>query len=153
MKYLFSILLLAITNDDPLNQIARVNEIKREAQEAYLNKDYSLALEKYQYLSDSLLIKDENLLLNLSHSYFHLNDSANARNHYLKLADSKTASIKSLAFQQLGVLASQNKMYQQALDLFKESLRADPGNDDSRYNYELLKKFLENQKDDQQQLR
>ena len=48
--------------------------------------------------------------------------------------------IKSVAYQQLGVLASEQKKYPEALATFKESLKANPANEESRYNYELVKK-------------
>jgi len=150
MKLLL-VILAVVWADFDVNRIATINKIKEEAQAAYLDHDYQTAVQKYLLLTDSLNVKDENILLNLSNAYFQLNDSTNAVSNYQKLLNSGDAEIRSRAFQQLGVLADQKNQLTAALDMFKESLKANPGNEESRYNYELTKKKLENQpKQDQQ---
>jgi tetratricopeptide (TPR) repeat protein len=58
--------------------------------------------------------------------------------------------MSSLAYQQLGVINQQQNKMQEALSAFKASLKADPGNEDSRYNYELLKKMMKDQEQQEQ---
>ena len=150
MKYLL-ILLVFGWSDFDVNRIANINKLKNEAETAFLNEDYQGAVEKYLLLTDSLRIQDENVLLNLSNAYFELKDSANAQSNYQKLVNSSNREIRSKAFQQLGVLADQKNQLPVALDMFKESLKSNPGNEAARFNYELVKKKLENQANQEQQ--
>jgi len=59
--------------------------------------------------------------------------------------------VKLKGIQQLGIVDTQRKQYQEALQQFKESLKANPANEGARYNYELLKKLIEEQKKEQEQ--
>ena len=150
MKYILIIVILALIPGD-IDKIAKVNKLKQEAKEAYLNGDYETALSKYQYLTDSLGVKDDNISLNLANAYYNTKDTAQAINGYSSLLNSSSKLIRSTANQQLGVISTRNKKFKEALDHFKEALRADPANEDARYNYEMMKKILEEQEQQQQQ--
>lgn len=89
--------------------------------------------------------------MNLAHSYFNLNDTAQAIGSYQKLTQSADAHLKSLAYQQLGVLNNREGHFEEALQFLKQSLKAEPSNQDARYNYEMIRKKLEEQKKNQQQ--
>ena len=69
MKILIAIFLIVNPFSD-LDKIARINKAKKEAERAYLAKDYSLANTKYLYLKDSLGVTDEKLLLNLANTQY-----------------------------------------------------------------------------------
>ncbi len=148
MKCLLVAILLVFTSIDP-GRIARINKAKKEAELAWQAGDYKLARDKYLYLKDSLGVEDETLLLDLAHAHIMLKNSASARQLYEELTGSSNAQIRSVAYQQLGALAFQQKKYDEALDLFKQSLRANPANEDARYNYELVKRLLEQQQQQQ----
>ncbi len=148
MKYLLVAILLVFTSIDP-GRIARINKAKKEAELAWQAGDYKLARDKYLYLKDSLGVEDETLLLDLAHAHIMLKDSASARQLYEELTGSSNAQIRSVAYQQLGALAFQQKKHEEALDLFKQALRANPANEDARYNYELVKRLLEQQQQQQ----
>ena len=150
MKYILIIVILALIPGD-IDKIAKVNKLKQEAKEAYLNGDYETALSKYQYLTDSLGVKDDNISLNLANAYYNTKDTAQAINGYSSLLNSSSKLIRSTANQQLGVISTRNKKFKEALDHFKEALRADPANEDARYNYEMMKKILEEQEQQQNQ--
>ena len=150
MKYAIAIILLVMTIGD-IDKIAKVNQLKKEAREAYLAGDYSTALGKYQYLLDSMGIKDDNITLNLANSYYNTKDTAQAINNYSSLLNSSNKLVRSTANQQLGVISTRNKKFKESLDYFKEALRADPTNEDARYNYEMMKKILKEQEQQQQQ--
>src|SRR5690606_4174329 len=60
-------------------------------------------------------------------------------------------AIRSKALQQLGNMANQQGRAEEALNLFKQAIKAAPTNDDARYNYEMLKKKLDEQKQQDQQ--
>ena len=150
MKLALGIFALALLFTD-LDKIGKINSLKSEAKKAYLGGDYKTAVAKYKYLIDSLGVKEDEVLLNLANSYFQLQDTSNISNAYLPLTQSSNAKIKSVANQQLGVAANRQEKFEEALNYFKQALKADPTNEDARFNYELVKKKLEEQKKQDQQ--
>ena len=149
MKFILVIFLIINPLTD-LDKIARVNKAKKEAELAYLAKDYDLANAKYLYLRDSLGVTDDRLLLNLANTQFILHDTTNALNNYLELKESPDKGISSIAYQQLGAMRFNNKKYKEALQQYKSSLKENPANADARYNYELLKKLIKEQEEQQE---
>ena len=150
MKFIL-VIFLVINPLTDLDKIAKINKAKKEAEQAYLAEDYGLANAKYLYLKDSLGVTDDKLLLNLANTQFILEDSANAINSYSELKDSPNKEVSSIAHQQLGALQFNNKKYEEALRHYKSALKENPGNTDARYNYELLKKLLKEQEEQQEQ--
>ena len=143
MKYgIFILLALFI---DP-GKIGKVNAAKSEARKAFERGEFKNAVTQYKTLIDSLSVKEDEVTMNLAHSYFNLNDTLNAQNTYLPLTSSPQAKFRSLAHQQLGVLANRQGKFEEALNYFKNSLKADPTNEESRFNYEMVKKKLEEKK-------
>lgn len=149
MKYIFTILLAAFITD-PAN-IGKVNTLKKEARHAYLSGEYKTAIDKYKILVDSLEVTDEEVKLNLANAYFKANDTTASIQGYQNLIDSKSKSISSRAFQQLGVMDNREGKFEQALNYFKQAIKADPSNDEARYNYEMLKKKLDEKKKQEEQ--
>ena len=150
MKLVLGIFVVALLLID-LDKIGKINSLKSEAKKAYLGGDYKTDIEKYKYLTDSLGVKEDEVLLNLANSYFQLQDTTNISNAYLPLTQSSNAEIKSVANQQLGVAANRQEKFEEALTYFKQALKADPTNEAARFNYELVKKKLEEQKKQDQQ--
>jgi Ca-activated chloride channel homolog len=150
MNHLLAILLTAILWGN-FDDIAQINNLKRKAKEAYNTGKYSEAIQHYKYLTDSLQVDDDNIKLNLANAYYHLKDTANAKNNYNSLLASADRSVKSVAHQQLGIMNNRDKKFKEALDHFKEALKANPANGDARYNYELLKKVLREQEKKEQE--
>lgn len=142
------VLLWAGANFD-IGKIAKINRLKEEAEAAYKSGQYNVAINRYEQLVD-MGVNDEPVLLNLAHAYF-MNKDTTAINAYSKLMLSKDNHIKSVAYQQMGVIKANGKKYEEALKFFKESLKAEPNNEEARYNYELTKKLLEQQRKQQQQ--
>jgi Ca-activated chloride channel family protein len=79
-------------------------------------------------------------------AYFQAHDTTYTANSYQPVTQSSNTKLRSIAHQQLGVLANQQNKYEEALANFKQALKADPTNEDARYNYEMVKKKLEEQK-------
>ncbi|WP_421765006.1 hypothetical protein [Ekhidna sp.] len=146
----FLIIILAVFINDP-KEIAKINSLKKEAEAAFLAKDYELALSKYTILSDSLGVDDPAIKLNLAHAHYHLSDTAGAKNRYNQLATAENNKLKSVALQQLGVMSKDAGKLDESLQLLKSAIKADPTNQDARYNYEVVKKLLEEQKEQEQQ--
>jgi tetratricopeptide (TPR) repeat protein len=131
--------------------ISKINELKKQAQDAYLKKDYAIAAEKYKKLIDDFQVEDEHVIINLANAYYALKDTANASLHYYKAVSSSNKSIKSQALSQLGIMEHNKKNLNGSLAFFKEALKSDPANEEARFNYELVKKNINNQKNKDQE--
>lgn len=142
------IMLLMIV--DP-GDISKINSAKSDAKKAYLAGDYKTAIAKYTYLVDSIGVKEDEVMMNLANSYFHLNDTTNAISSFQPLTMSKNPRLQSVANQQLGVLHNRDGKFEEALAYFKQALKTNPANEDARFNYEMVKKKLEEQKKQEQQ--
>jgi tetratricopeptide (TPR) repeat protein len=91
-------------------------------------------------------VTEDEVRLNLANAYFEANDTVNTLQRYQPLTQSSNTKIRSVAHQQMGVLANRQGKFEEALASFKQALKADPSNEDARYNYEMVKKKLEEQK-------
>lgn len=149
MKYILALILLVSPLTD-LDKIAKVNALKKQAKVAFSKGDYKEAIEKYAFLLDSMQVEDDNIRLNLANAYYKMSDSTQAVNAYNNLLSSKDKVVKSIAHQQLGIMADRAKKFDEALDHFKNAIKTNPTNDEARYNYEMLKKMLDEQKKNQQ---
>jgi len=134
----------------PYFNIVNTIQAKSKGETAFSNGDYETAIAAFRLLSDSLEVREDPILLNLANAYFLQSDTANAIQYYSIVTGSEDRKMSSLAYQQLGIINQQQNKMQDALSDFKASLKADPGNEDSRYNYELLKKMMKEQEQQDQ---
>lgn len=141
MKWL--IVIIALNGLPDVNRIAKTNRLIREAGTAYIAGNYSEAVEKYKTLIDSLDYEEEEAVLNLAHALYKTGQKEDASLYYDRILKSKNQSLSSTANQQLGVLAYENQKQEQALEYFKSALKANPQNEEARYNYELVKKAMQ----------
>lgn len=146
----FLALILALIIIDP-TRIARINNAKTAARKAYVEGDYKKAATMYQFLSDSLDVKEDEIMINLANSFYHVKDTANAMSTYQSLTASPKDHIRSKAHQQLGIMLHQQGKFEEALNNFKEAIRADNNNVDAKYNYEALKRKLDEEKKKQEE--
>lgn len=144
-------LLLLIATFFPLTDIGKINAAKTAAKKAFLRGDYQVAAQQYQYLVDSLGVQEDEVLMNLAHARFQLNDSIPARQGYQQLTSSANSAIRSTAMQQLGVMSTRSGRLEEALEFFRSALKSNPSNEEARFNYELVKRKLEEQQKQQQQ--
>ena len=149
MKGLWLVVVIALLGIDP-RTVSRINSLKEQARKAYASGDYTTASHIYRQLVDSLGVTEEEVKLNLAHALFAANDSSTA-DRYQPLTVSRNTKLRSIAQQQMGVLANRNGNMEGALEWFKQALRTNPANEDARYNYELVKKKLEEKKKQDQQ--
>ena len=148
-------------------RIYEQNSSKDTAEEAFEEGRYRDAADAYFYLVKELKEGKNAAELNLGHSYFKIPDTLAAA-RYNALLNAENPIVRSIAHQQMGYLKVQKSSKSQqsdpktvkknteaALEHFKNSLRADPTNNGSRYNYEILKRIKaqqeENQEDKQDQ--
>jgi Ca-activated chloride channel homolog len=150
MKYLFLSILAITLMTDPM-KIGKINTAKTEAKKAYLAGDYKTAINKYQYLIDSLGVTEDEVKLNLANAFYLEKDTANATSTFQSISNSPNREVSSKAHQQLGIIANQQGKFEQALNDFKQAIKADPKNEEARFNYEMLKKKLEEKKKQEEQ--
>ncbi|MDQ4140302.1 MAG: hypothetical protein M3142_07230 [Bacteroidota bacterium] len=141
MKIWVALSVLLAFFSQTLTKISRINQYLTEAQAAYARHDYSTAIYFYKYLNDSLQVNDRAVRLNLAHAYFQQNKMSQADKYYKPLLTKTPARTASLVNLQLGVItASEDKT--KALNYFKQALILNPLNEEARFNYEWLKKYL-----------
>jgi len=150
MKTALLFLLASLLFTD-LDKIGKINSAKAEAKKAFLAGDFTTAIKKYTYLIDSLGVNEDEVRANLASAYFQANDTTGALNNYQRLTQSANKKISSVANQQLGVMANNQEKLEESLNYFKQALKAAPENDEARYNYEIVKKKLEEKKKQDQQ--
>lgn len=143
------LLALLVTSIDPV-EIAKVNRLKKVAEQAYLEGNFDLAINNYHILLDSMSVNDDEIRLNLAHAYYQNNDTSTARSMYSQVSMSNDPKLKSIAYQQLGVMAKSPQSLKESLQYLKASLKADPTNEDARYDYEVVKKLIDQQNKEQQ---
>ena len=132
------------------DRIDQINKLTKEAEEAFKNEDFTETIEKYELLIDSFDFSNEQVYLNLAHSHLLSKDTLKAIENYNYASLADKSEIKSIALQQLGNISEKNNKLEDALNFYKASIIADNKNNDSKYNYELVKKKLNNKKDQKQ---
>lgn len=142
MKIWVAILLLLGIPGAGLKTISRINDFSDRAARAYQRENYAEAITAYEYLLNDLEVEDDQITLNLAHAYFKAGLMQEAQEQYYLLADHPSDYIRSVVHLQLGNIASNVKKYAQALSLYRNALIANPANEEARFNYELLKKYL-----------
>lgn len=150
MNGIIAILLSLLLWTGP-GEIRKINTAKAEAKKAFNDGNYAEAVKKYRYLVDKLGVTEDEVMLNLAHAYYLSNDTTNARAGYQGLVQSPKNGIRSKALQQLGLMNNKQGKAEEALQDFKQAIKADPSNEDARYNYEMLKKKLDEKKKQEQQ--
>ncbi len=151
LKILLSILGSLWLAVSPIDEIAKINKYKTEAEKAFKAENFEKAAALYSLLADSLNVREPEILLNLAHSYYRTNEAEKAQNLYAEVGRKEDAQpwVRSVAHQQLGVLSAQQKKNEEALEAFKQALKEDPSNEEARHNYELLKRLMEEEQEKQ----
>lgn len=144
------ILLLVFSSTDP-SEISRYNRHKNKAELAFEHGQYEVAKSHYSTLYDSIGAEDPSIGLNLAHCYYALGDSANAKLKYQAVVTGDDKRLKSIAYQQLGVMAKKPETLNESLQYLKSALKSDPSNEEARYNYEVVKRMLDKQQEQKDQ--
>lgn len=131
---------------DPVTRIQEINSLIKKARNSFEKGEFKKALSYYHVLQDSLDYSNNDLILNMAHAYWKSGDTATAQQTYNKVIHGDSKRDASIAWQQLGIISHSQNHNEEALEEFKQALIADPSNEDARYNYELLKKQMEEQK-------
>ena len=144
MKMLILIFLI-ISNNILENDISKINKLTKNAEKAFKEKNYKIAINDYNTLIDSFNMSNEKIHLNLAHSYLLSNDTLKAIENYNMASITNNNKIKSIAYQQLGNINESKNKLKNAAEFYKKSILSNNSNFDSKYNYELVTKKLKEQ--------
>lgn len=104
--------------------------------------------------SKALTKKDNNpqALYNLACAYMQQNKDSLAVTYFDKAANIETSKFrKSMSYHNMGVICQKHQMYAEAINAYKQSLRLNPDDNETRYNLELCRHMLKNQPQQQKQ--
>ena len=133
-----------------INNIDEINSLTKEAELFFKNKEYEKSIINYDILIDSFEVSDDKIFLNLAHSHFLNGDTTAALENYNYTTITDNNKIKSIALQQIGNINNSKNKLEEALEFYKESIIHDNNNLDSKFNYELVKRKIEDQKKNQE---
>jgi tetratricopeptide (TPR) repeat protein len=104
------------------------------------------AVSRYTYLTDTLDVREDEVMINLANSYFQVKDTANAITAYQSsLQVPRVTSVQKHSSNWEFCTIDKGKL-EEALANFKEAIKADKSNVDAKYDYEMLKKKLDEEK-------
>ena len=128
-------------------RVTRLNNAIKTAEKSYAEVNYAQSVTDHLVLiNDFQVSADElNFDLGLSHQYSDKVDEA--LTWYDQASQSPTKMLASFAFNQAGVIQGNKKEYEVALSKFQSALIQDPTNEQARYNYELLARWLKRDKE------
>ncbi len=113
-----------------------------QGNEKFADKNYAEAEADYR-LSQSKFKKKSIASYNLGTAIYRQNQTAEAKYQFVKaIKDAKSKAEKHQAFHNLGNAFMKEKNYTNAVEAYKNALRNDPTDEETRYNFALAKKML-----------
>ncbi|MDN4165458.1 hypothetical protein QWY31_08090 [Cytophagales bacterium LB-30] len=144
-KYIFGLLLISLWTFTP---VGKVNDYKKQAEDAFALKEYDKSISLFQFLADSLGQNTPDVWINWGHALLSKPDTTGLKAIYQAAANASNDTVASIAYLHLGYLEIQNAKSEEGLEGFQNSLRRDENNAEARHNLELLKRYLAAQKKD-----
>lgn len=123
--------------------------ITYEANENLVQNDFVSAEAEYR---KAISKSSENAVApyNLGRAYYNRENFSEAFGNFKQAGEKATSKDdKHKAFHNMGNVFMQSKEYQKAVDGYKEALRANPTDEETRYNLALAKELLKKQQDQQ----
>lgn len=140
---IFSEGLLAQENKERLKELKESKELMSDASLSLQKDDFPIAEADYRK-AIALDPASETGKYNLGTAYYGKSKNTEALNRFKQAAAVATAkSEKHRAFHNLGNTFMNEKKYAEAVEAYKNALRNDPTDDESRYNLALAKEMLE----------
>jgi len=128
-------------------RVSRLNEAIEAAEKSYAEADYPQSIKDHLKLMEEFALTSLALDFDLGLSYHHANENENALGMYDKATQSPDKILASFAFNQAGVLLGNTQDYETALSKFQSALIQNPLNEEARYNYELLARWLQREEE------
>jgi len=130
------------TNGDGITTISKTNKLLKQGELAFKKGDFKTAIQAYESALKESSEVPAQANMNLGSAYFQTKDFPKAQKNYQTAASSlNSPGLKSVAYQQIGNIFSEQKDYKSALDWYKKSLKTNPANESARFNYELAYKL------------
>lgn len=127
--------------------------ILRKGNKDYKEKNFERAAKYYNQVLEN---DPKNIIghFNLGNTYYRKSAFDTAMTHYqAAIHELNDEKLKSKGYYNLGNVMLQKREFQKAIDAYKQSLKADPNNEDARYNLSYALKMLQQQQQQQQQQR
>lgn len=122
--------------------VTRLNTAIKVAERSYAEAKYEESVANHLVLINDFEFKSPELSFNLGLSYQYAKNVDEAQTWYDQATQSPRKVLVSFAFNQSGVIMGNKKEYQAALSKFQSALIKDPTNEQARYNYEMLARWL-----------
>ena len=136
--------------EQELLALKKANDLVYEANELVDNDDYVSAEMEYR----KAISEQPNLAVgtyNLANSYYKKGNFDEALyRHQQTIKNATSKDEKHRAFHNIGNIFMQNKKCKEATEAFKNALRNNPTDDETRYNYALAKECAEQQEQQEQ---
>ena len=134
----------AVAQTTDRQYVRQGNKLFRAGDHAKAEVSYRKALEKND--------RNPQAIYNLGNSLLAQKKDSAAVVELEKAAKVETNPLrKSMAYHNLGVICQSKQLFAEAIENYKQSLRLNPDDDETRYNLELCKRQLKNQQNQQNQ--
>ena len=145
-----SFLFLVLTSVLSWSQNEVANNLIVDGNEAHEQAEYIDAEAQYRK-AVSLAPEKSEALHNLGNTNYRIEDYSAASQRFFQTQKNTTSkNEKHAAFHNLGNVYMQQKDYAQAVAAFKNGLRNNPTDEETRYNYALAKELLEKEQQQDQ---
>lgn len=131
--------------------VAERNSAIKEAERLYAETQFEESVRQHLVLIEEFDLNSDEVRFNLALSYQNNGQEADAQKTFSGLLNSSHEILPSFAANQIGVLHGIEKEYEEALEYFKTALIKNQDNENARYNYELLSRWMEDQEEDQEE--
>ncbi|MFL0681684.1 MAG: hypothetical protein ACJLTB_00440 [Algoriphagus aquaeductus] len=132
-------------------RVTRLNNAIQTAEKSYAEARYEDAIRDHQLLIDEFQYGSFALDFDLGLSNHYAGKTDEAMAFYDQATQSKDKNLASFSFNQAGIILGNKKEYQAALSKFQSALIQNPLNEQARYNYELLARWLKRDEERKQQ--
>ena len=113
-----------------------------KGQSFYKDKKYEEAIKYYEnFLDENSDFSDAKF--GIGASVYQLGDNETAISIFNDILSSADSSLKSKAFYNISTLMNEKNKLKESLAYLRKSIELDPHNEDARINYELLKRIIE----------
>ena len=131
-------------------RIAEKNNAIEQAERYYAETKFEESVRQHLLLLSDFELSSEEVQFDLALSYQNNGQEADAQKTYGALIGSSHEILPSFAANQIGVLQGKEEKYDEALASFKTALLKNPNNEFSRYNYELLARWMADREADKE---